>query len=100
MKKKQKIDAKKMHELFKTLSDPVKFRIVKILSCDKEIRAGDIALNFEVSRTTISHHLNSMRLRGLVNSKKRGKEIFYSLDRKMITGMLYGIISYLESKKE
>jgi DNA-binding transcriptional ArsR family regulator len=96
-KKKFTFETERTLELLSAIADPVKLKIAKILSCHKEVKAGDIAKEFEISRTTISHHLNKMKILKLVNSQKKGKEIYYSLDKNLLLGTLKEVVKYLES---
>ncbi|MDV6236730.1 metalloregulator ArsR/SmtB family transcription factor [Leptospira ellisii] len=99
MKKKKKFpfETQKTLELLSAISDPVKLKIAKILSCHREVKAGDIAKEFDVSRTTISHHLNRMKMLNLVSSRKDGKEIYYSVDKGLIVETLKEVVKFLES---
>ena len=47
----------------------------------KEYNVGDISDKFKLSRPTISHHLNKMRRIKILNSRKEGKEVYYSLNK-------------------
>ncbi|RHX83818.1 ArsR/SmtB family transcription factor [Leptospira stimsonii] len=99
MKKKKKFpfETEATLQLMSAISDPVKLKIAKILSCHREVKAGDIAKEFDISRTTISHHLNKMKLLNLVSSRKEGKEIYYSVDKTLIVDTLKEVVKFLEA---
>lgn len=75
-------------ELFRALSDETRQEIITLLATQKEINANDIAEHFHLSRPTISHHLNLMRRLKLLNSRKQGKEVFYSFNKPYVLGLL------------
>ena len=58
-----------------------------------ELRVSDIVAAFaRSSQPTISHHLKILKHEGLVNSRREGKEILYSLNAENVDeccGMLW-----------
>ena len=68
-------------DLLNALSDATRQEILKVITCQNEICVNEIAANFDLSRPTISHHLNLMRRVKLLNSRKEGKEIYYSFNK-------------------
>ena len=70
---------KKYAGLFKTLSDPNRLMIVDMLSCG-ELCACVILEKFNITQPTLSHHMKSLSDSGLVNGRKEGKWIYYSLN--------------------
>ena len=70
---------KEYAQLFKTLSDPNRLMIVDMLSCG-ELCACVILEKFNITQPTLSHHMKSLSDSGLVNGRKEGKWIHYSLN--------------------
>ena len=68
-----------MNDVFKALADPTRRKILKMLR-DKDLTAGEIADAFDISKPSISHHLNLLRQSGLVLSEKQGQNVIYSLN--------------------
>ncbi|MEH2959617.1 autorepressor SdpR family transcription factor [Candidatus Merdisoma sp. JLR.KK006] len=68
-----------MNNAFKALSDPTRRRILKLLS-DRDMTAGEIAECFDISKPSISHHLNTLKTAGLVLDERKGQNIIYSLN--------------------
>ena len=54
-----------MNDAFKALSDPTRRKILELLS-EKDRNAGEIAEYFQISKPSISHHLNILKNAGLV----------------------------------
>ena len=50
---------------FKALSDPNRRQIIKMLQ-DGDMTAGDIASHFDMTKPSISHHLNVLKQADLV----------------------------------
>ena len=86
-----------MNTLFKALNDATRREILEMLK-EKDLTAGEIADRFNISKPSISHHLDLLRQAGLVVSAKEGQFIFYSLNTTVMDEMLTWIIS-LQSKK-
>jgi DNA-binding transcriptional ArsR family regulator len=52
------------------------------------LSAGDIASNFDISMAAISRHLSVLQEAKLVESKRDGKNIIYSLNISLVEEML------------
>lgn len=81
-----------MNNLFKALNDPTRREILELLK-EKDLTAGEIADQFNISKPSISHHLDLLRQAGLVVSVKEGQFIYYSLNTTVMDDMLKWIIS-------
>ena len=86
-----------LNSLFKALNDPTRREILELLK-EKDLTAGEIADQFNISKPSISHHLDLLRQAGLVTSAKEGQFVFYSLNTTVMDEMLKWIIS-LQSQK-
>jgi DNA-binding transcriptional ArsR family regulator len=86
-----------LNTLFKALNDATRREILELLK-EKDLTAGEIADQFNISKPSISHHLDLLRQAGLVVSVKEGQFIYYSLNTTVMDEMLKWIIS-LQAKK-
>jgi ArsR family transcriptional regulator len=68
-----------MNTLFKALNDATRREILEILK-DGDLSAGEIADKFDMTKPSISHHLDLLRQADLVVSVKKGQFIYYSLN--------------------
>jgi ArsR family transcriptional regulator, arsenate/arsenite/antimonite-responsive transcriptional repressor len=64
----------------KALGHPVRLGIAMALAKRPGTCACDFAEMFDVSQPTVSEHLRVLREAGLVTTRRRGTQIFYSLD--------------------
>lgn len=76
-----------MNNLFKALNDPTRREILNLLK-SKDMTAGEIADQFNISKPSISHHLDLLKQAGLVVSEKEGQFIFYSINTTVMDEML------------
>jgi len=65
--------------VFKALNDNTRRQILEMLK-EKDLTAGEIADRFNISKPSISHHLDLLKQAGLVVSVKEGQFIYYSLN--------------------
>lgn len=71
-------DASACAEIFQLLSDPSRLRIVWLLA-RKEECGINIAAAVDMTPAAVSHHLKTLRMGGLINGRRNGKEVYYSL---------------------
>ena len=69
--------------LFKALSDTNRIMIVDMLSCG-ELCACKILEKFNITQPTLSHHMKILCGCGLVNGRKEGKWMYYSLNENKV----------------
>jgi len=65
--------------LFKSLSEPVRLRILYLLMARGELCVCDIVNSLELSQSVVSRHLAYLRNSGLVNTRREGVWIYYQL---------------------
>src|ERR1051325_1240336 len=64
---------------FTALGDPVRLQLMSMIAAapDGEICVCDLTPAFEVSGSTISHHLKVLREVGLVDAERRASWVYY-----------------------
>ena len=67
-----------LSELFKIFGDSNRIKIINIL-LDEELCVNDIANKINVSQSAVSHQLRILKSSKLVNYRKVGNMIYYSL---------------------
>lgn len=72
-------DTHRLADLFSTLADPTRLRIVAALD-GREMCVGDIGASLGLSPSATSHQLRVLRQQGLVRSHKNGRMVYYTLD--------------------
>ena len=70
---------------FKALSDPNRLMIIDMLSCG-ELCACVILEKLQITQPTLSHHMRTLCDCKLVNGRKEGKWMYYSLNTQSIDG--------------
>jgi ArsR family transcriptional regulator, arsenate/arsenite/antimonite-responsive transcriptional repressor len=74
---------------FAALADPVRLRVLSILAAAPtgEVCVCDFVEPLGKSQPTISHHLKILSDAGLVHGDRRGKWVWYSLDRDRLASL-------------
>jgi ArsR family transcriptional regulator len=81
-----------MNTIFKALNDETRREILELLR-QKEMSAGDIADKFNISKPSISHHLDILKQADLVTSEKQGQFVIYSLNTTIVDDILKWLIT-------
>jgi ArsR family transcriptional regulator len=82
-------DAAELATAFSALSDPVRLRVLSMLAdaADGEVCVCDFVNPLGKSQPTISHHLKILSEAGLVQGEKRGRWVWYSLNRDRLAAL-------------
>lgn len=78
---------------FKALADPTRREILRMLG-EKSLTAGEIADAFDMTKPSISHHLNLLKSAELVQAERDGQNIIYSLNATVMQEFVQEILSF------
>ena len=70
-------------KILKAISDPKRLRIVDMLSCG-ELCACIILEAFKITQPTLSHDMRVLIEAKIVNDRREGKNIYYSLNKEYL----------------
>ncbi len=65
-----------------------------------DMTAGEIADRFDITKPSISHHLNVLKQAGLVLDERKGQNIYYSLNTSVLEDVLQWVMDMLNIKGE
>jgi ArsR family transcriptional regulator len=86
------------NNIFKALSDPNRRKILNLLK-EKDMTAGEIADYFNISKPSISHHLNILKQADLVLDERQGQNILYSLNTTVFQELLGFFLKLINNKE-
>ena len=88
-------DAAELATGFTALADPVRLQVLSILAAATagEVCVCDFVEPLGKSQPTVSHHLKILAGAGLVHGDRRGKWVYYSLDRDRLASLRAAIDS-------
>jgi ArsR family transcriptional regulator len=64
----------------KALADETRQKIMSLCCC-QWLNVGDIVSALNVTQPTVSHHLSILRAAGLVDVRREGKQVYYTLNQ-------------------
>jgi len=80
------------------LTDPTRRKILELLK-KKDLSAGDIGKNFDMTLPSLSHHLSVLKQADLVTFRRRGQELIYSLNLSVFEEIAEKLIKFFDNKK-
>lgn len=74
-------------DAYKALADPTRRQILKLLR-DDDLAAGVIAEQFDMSWPSVSRHLGVLTSAGLVEGRRQGQQLIYSLTTSVLADIV------------
>ncbi|NEM97078.1 ArsR/SmtB family transcription factor [Pontibacter burrus] len=91
---KVRLDKKKLERaayVLKSVAHPVRISIIDLLQQKERLTVSELQEILQIEQSLLSHHLTNMRDKGVVNTKREGKNVFYSLTDSSITSIIDSI---------
>jgi DNA-binding transcriptional ArsR family regulator len=89
-----------MDEIFRALGDPTRLRIVGMLARHGEVCVCKIVDELDMNQPAVSFHMSKLKQAGLLNSRKEGQWIHYSLKADAIASGPLAFLSEIVSLAE
>ncbi len=83
---------------FKALSDPTRRDILELLR-ERDMTAGEIAEQFNMTKPSISHHLNLLKQADLVIDERQGQFIYYSINTTVLQDLMSWLWTFKKGEK-
>jgi DNA-binding transcriptional ArsR family regulator len=81
-------------DVFKALSDPMRWTIVQEMADVDELACTTIERLLPVSKPTISYHIKVLYHAGLIEIRKQGRNYFYRLRREVLDEVMEDLAAY------
>jgi|TARA_B110000881_G_C18446851_1_gene448924 ArsR family transcriptional regulator len=88
-----------VNKLFKALNDNTRREILDKLR-EGDMTAGEIADMFDISKPSISHHLDILKQAELVESHRNGQFIHYSLNTTVMDDIINWFLTFKSQENE
>ncbi len=75
--------------ILKTVAHPIRLGIVYLLEKHEELSVSEICKALGSEQSLTSHHLQNMRLKGLLSVQRRGRCMMYSLRERDVAKLLH-----------
>jgi DNA-binding transcriptional ArsR family regulator len=63
----------------RAIAHPMRIAIIELLEENKKLSVTEIYKSLKIEQASASHHLNILKNKGVLVSKRDGKKIFYGL---------------------
>jgi len=82
----ERAQALRMAEVAKAIGDPIRLQLVDVLRRHAgEVCVCELVPLFDISQSTLSHHLAKLREAGIVDSERRGLWAYYYVHPEALT---------------
>ncbi|MEE4260563.1 MAG: metalloregulator ArsR/SmtB family transcription factor [Bacteroidales bacterium] len=72
----------------RAISHPMRIAIIDLLAQGEKLSVTEIYEALDIEQATASHHLNILKNKNVLISKREGKKIFYSLKNMTLTEII------------
>ena len=89
--KKVKLDIEKLEiaaSRLRAIAHPMRIAIIDLLTVNKKLTVTQIYERLSLEQASASHHLNILKNKGLLDSKRDGKMIYYSLKQTHLSDII------------
>ncbi len=80
-----------INRVYKALADPTRRRVLALLR-ERDMTAGELAAEFDLSWPTMSGHFNILREADLIDAEKSGTTITYRLNLSVLEEALAALL--------
>lgn len=91
MTKKNTLDIQKLElaaSKLRAMAHPMRIAIIDLLTENKKLTVTEIYERLSIEQASASHHLNILKNKGLLESKRDGKMILYSLKTNVLANVI------------
>ena len=86
-------------EILRALAHPLRMRILEFIDRHKTINVNKIYNTLKLEQSITSQHLRILRMAGIVDTKRDGKFIHYTINYPKIAQVTKAIDNFLEEDK-
>jgi DNA-binding transcriptional ArsR family regulator len=72
----------------RAIAHPMRIAVIGLLQENEKLSVTEIYSSLEIEQAAASHHLNILKNKGVLTSKRDGKKIFYSLRNRTLTEII------------
>lgn len=91
---------KPMSDIFTALGDEHRQRMLMLFEPGERLTAGQISEASTLARTTVSHHLKILRQAEVLLSEKKGKEVWFWINKPLLEKTFGNVLGYLQGNTQ
>ncbi len=87
----QELDVTKLEAAaskLRAIAHPMRIAVIGLLQKKEKLSVTEIYTALDIEQAAASHHLNILKTKSVLVSKRDGKKIFYSLKSKSLSGII------------
>ncbi|HAK00117.1 MAG TPA: transcriptional regulator [Bacteroidales bacterium] len=87
----QKIDPKKLEEAaskLRAIAHPMRIAIIGLLEKKEQMNVTDLYKALKIEQASASHHLSILKTKGVLDSRRSGKNTYYFLKHEALTTII------------
>ncbi len=73
----------------RALAHPMRIAIIELLEENQKLSVTEIYKHLKIEQASASHHLNILKSKGVLVSRRDGKKIFYSLRNETLVDLVH-----------
>ncbi len=88
---KHEIDIRKIEDIaqrLRAIAHPVRIKIITMLEKHQEMNVTALYVKLGIEQAAASHHLNILKSKGILQSRRDGKNTYYSLKQNAVMNLL------------
>ncbi len=93
-------DYLELRRALRALGDEVRLSLVRTLASGNEVKVTDLAATLLISQPLVSWHLGALRRAGLVRTRRKGREVYISLDLARYRSVVRRLGSLIEPESQ
>lgn len=85
------LDPKKLEEVaskLRAIAHPMRVAIIDLLEKKEQMNVTEIYETLNIEQASASHHLNILKTKGVLDSRRSGKNTFYFLKHEALSQMI------------
>lgn len=82
-------------KVYSALGDEHRQRILLTFEAGERLNVGQIVEVSTLSRSAVSHHLKILRDAGVLQSEKRGKEVYFWINKDFLVHSMETVVDYI-----
>ncbi len=86
-----KLDSQKLEEAaskLRAMAHPMRIAIISLLEKKEQLNVTEIYEALNIEQASASHHLNILKTKGVLDSRRSGKNTFYFLKHEALSHMI------------
>ena len=84
-------DLKQMEKvagILRVIGHPIRIQVIDLLKGGKELTVNELCCHLKTDQSSISQHLAKLKLKGILSSRREGRNIFYYLRLKEVVKVM------------